>query len=149
VTPSDTFRANRLAWRFKKSGQNGDFLMAIADLDANVRDTLLRLAQLQDLEVAAVGLFRSERDWVLITSRRILWKRDEDTGTIALSALSDATIDARDLKTAGRKDRVDTLTVVTTSGDRHHLVLECGPPLSGAWNALKMAAHWNNDTHSR
>jgi hypothetical protein len=143
VNQSDDFRARRIAWRFKKSGGNGRDLRAIEDIEEPTRSILLDSAGLAQGEEAAVGMYRTSDDWLLFTSRRLVWQVGGNREEIALSAISDATIDPRDLATAGSKSRVDVITIVTSDGRRTRVPVESGSPLSGVWNALKMVAAWN------
>lgn len=143
MNSSDSFRAGRIAWRFKKSGANGGALVAAADMDVESRARLASVACVREPEELAVGLLRSESDWVLISSRRVAWTNGGDQCEVSLSAIRDATIDDSDLALAGGKDRVEVLTVVTINGERLRLALEPGAPLVGVWNALKMVAGWN------
>lgn len=143
MTKTDSFRAQRLIWRFKKSGGSGEVLKPLCEHRDEVREQLLAAVQLHPGEEPAIGLFRKGDDWVLVTSQRVLWNRHGGVGAVDLSALADATVDISALEREGGKERVQTLTLLTRGGARVQLYLEAGAPFSGAWNALKMAASWD------
>lgn len=142
MNQSDAFRANRLAWRFKKSGASGRELRVFGDLSQGTRATLIDSAGVSPPEEAAIGLYRGSGDWMLITSRRVIWEGGGNRDELALSEVADATVDPRDLARAGTKSEVDTITIVTKDGRRKRMTVESGGALSGVWNALKMAATW-------
>jgi hypothetical protein len=142
VIPDDSYRARRLAWAFDRNGTGRRMRTAHALGDEATH--LLSLADVHPPEEAAFGLLRAEHDWVLVTSRRIVWRERGDRQTIELMELADARLEIIDVRARGKAD-VDVLTVTTRSGARHRLRLEGGPPIFGAWKALSWAATWREN----
>ena len=146
MTQTAEFRCGRLAWRFRKSGADGCYAKEYENFDEPTRTKLLELAGLDPTELAAIGCYFDDQNWVLVTDQRLRWSVAGTRKTLALSEIEDATVEPRAMHLAGTKQRLTELTVVTSRGDRHHLQIEAGAPFSGFWNALKMAATWNGPT---
>ncbi len=142
VIRTDELRANRLVWRFQKSGANGEHTKVIGDLREDVRERLGILAGVRPPEIAAIGRLQSDSDWLLVTSARVVWCDDHQVQEVPLSQIADATVTADDLRTAGRAERLATITLVTRAGERRSIRIEPGHALSGVWNALKMVPNW-------
>lgn len=140
MTSEPQFRAERIAWMFKKSGVEGEFTKLFESLPEGTRDRLREQATVRPSEVPALAYVGSAGDWVLVTNERIVWRAGTVMGDLGFSDLADATVDPRDLLAARGKSSVATLTLRTVSGEAHKLALEAGPPFSGMWNALKMMA---------
>jgi hypothetical protein len=137
------FRADRLAWRFRKSGADGHHTKQFAAFDVDVQKALARLAEIAENELPAVGCYFDDENWALLTNERLIWSRGGCRTLLKLDEIDDVTVGLQALLHAGTKKELTELTVLTKEGWHHQLQLEAGPPFSGFWNAVKMVAAWN------
>jgi len=135
-----SFIADRLVWRFKKSGAEGTYSKAFQSFPEQVQESVRQGAELGEKEAPAVLYYRSDATWTLLTNARIVWREGERTRWIDLKRVADATVEGGALLQAGGKGALSTLTIVESDGTRHQLELEPGPPFSGFWNAIKAAS---------
>jgi len=135
------FVAERLVWRFKKSGAEGVASKPYAYFPDQVRDAVRLDAGLLENEVPAVLCYLSGTKWALLTTERLVWRADgAHVMAVDLSRIKDATVEAGSLLSAGSKRLMNALTIVETDGTRHQIELEPGMPFSGFWNAVKAAS---------
>jgi|SRR5690606_2336510 len=140
---SPLYRADRLAFRFRRSGLDGTFLREFRNLDEKDQARLAALAELSSDEVPAIGCYFDEHSWIVVSSDRLIWSEGGQMKHLALAEITDATILPASLAAAGTKDRVTELVVRATGNRSFAVRVEAGKPLSGIWNALKMVASWN------
>jgi hypothetical protein len=131
--------AERLIWRFKKSGGEGVFSKPFLAFSDHIRKTILLEAQVRDSEVPAILFYFDEARWTLLTNERVVWRDEAQVSSLELTSIADATVDSSALRRAGSKATLDTLTIVESTGSRHQIHVEPGPPFSGFWNAIKAA----------
>lgn len=137
------WRAEKIAWRFRRSGEDGEATRVFDAFPPDVQTRLIDLADLREGEMPAVATYRSDTEWMLVTSDRVIWPDDGVLGSMSLTEVEDATVLTRDLLAAGSKGKVEKVTVVTVDGRQVPVRVEAGRPLSGVWNAMKMVANWN------
>lgn len=131
------FVADRLVWRFKKSGGEGLFSKPFGSFPDSVQASVRKTAALDAREVPALLCYQSATRWTLLTNARIVWIDEPRIHSLRLDSVVDATMDSEALLVAGGKGTLSALTVVERGGSRHRLELEPGPPFSGFWNAIK------------
>lgn len=140
-TKSPAFRASRLAWRFQKSGGDGQATKRFSSFGEQVQSQFIGLAGVGQGEVPAIGHVGAAGEWMVITSDRIVWSDRRGQYSLALKELADATVQGDALLAARGKDHLQEIVVVTKS-KRYTIEVESGAPFIGVWNALKMAATW-------
>lgn len=143
MTTTPDYRAGRLAWRFTKSGGSGHRIQLFVSLPDESRQRLQVLLGPRQEEVPALGAYSDDANWMALTSERLVWTIAGRTQAVELDDLADATVDAPALLRG--KEQLRVLTLVLRSGARLTIELEPGPPFSGVWNALKMAAGWGDE----
>jgi hypothetical protein len=137
------FRSERLAWRFRKSGADGQYAKQFASFDEKARRDLVQLAEIREGESPVVACYFDDTMWALITNERLIWANDGRRTALKLDEIEDATVEPQSLFQGGTKQNLTELTVVAKDGQRYHVQIEAGQPFSGFWNALKMVASWN------
>lgn len=135
--------AGRIAWRFARSGADGEATRRFGHFPPEVQENLRVGAHLREAEAPAVGTHRGEDRWSLVTSDRIVSFSQGKVWEAPLADVVDATVLTANLVAARRKDAVEEVTVVLTDARQLPLDVESGTPLSGVWNALKIGAGWN------
>lgn len=139
------WRAEKIGWRFRRSGEDGESTRVFGAFPAEVQARLTDLADVGATEVPAVATFRNDTEWMLVTSDRVIWPEDGGVASMSLTEVKDATVIPRDLLAAGGKGKVEKVTVVTGDNQQVPIRVEAGRPLSGVWNAMKMVANWNRN----
>lgn len=134
------FVADRLVWRFKKSGAEGAFSKPFQSFPEEVRTRVRQDAELGENEVPAVLCHLSDAQWTLLTNSRVVWRVEARTHCVDLKRVADATVEGGSLLRAGGKHVLTALTLVETDGTRHQVEIEPGQPFSGFWNAIKAAS---------
>ncbi|MEL6345135.1 MAG: hypothetical protein AAFV53_18650 [Myxococcota bacterium] len=137
------WRAEKIGWRFRRSGQDGEATRVFDAFSPEVQTRLTGLAELRRDEVPAVATYRDESVWMLVTSDRVIWPEEGSVASMPLTEVKDATVLPRDLLAAGGKGKVEKVTLVTLNDRQVPVRVEAGRPLSGVWNAMKMVANWN------
>lgn len=140
MTNDPTFEAERLIWRFKKSGAEGVFSMAFLSFPEQVQDAVRQEAAIRDGEVPAILCYLSAAKWALLTNERVVWGVQAQVRSVELIHVADATVESTALLRAGSKQALSSLTLVDSTGTRYQIDLEPGPPFSGFWNAIKAAS---------
>ncbi len=140
MTNDPTFEAERLIWRFKKSGAEGVFSKPFLSFPEQVQDAVRQEAAIRDGEVPAILCYLSAAKWALLTNERVVWSVQAQVRSVELIHIADATVERTALLQAGSKQALRSLTVIESTGARHLIDLEPGPPFSGFWNAIKAAS---------
>ena len=138
-------RASRINRVFERNGRPGRFTQRFDDLPEATRCELQNEVQLRPNEAAILTVYVSRELWALITTDRVIWKKDGAVVNVEWGEIQDATLPAsvKDGITTARKRENDQLEIVTKSGESYLMTLESGPPLSGIWNVLKTIAAGN------
>lgn len=137
------FRSERMAWRFRKSGADGDYAKQFVSFEESVRNQLRRLAQIQHAELPAVACYFDDMNWVMITDRQLIWSSQGERTAISVDEIEDATVEPKSLVNSGTKKNLTELTILSKDGQRYQIHIEAGYPFSGFWNTIKMVASWN------
>lgn len=137
------WRAERIGWRFRRSGADGEATRVFDAFPPKVQARLTNFAGVKEGEVPAVATYLTDTDWVLVTSNRVILPGDGVLAFLSLAEVRDATLLPGDLIEAGGKGKVEKLTVVTYDDRQVPIRVEAGRPMSGMWNAMKMVANWN------
>jgi hypothetical protein len=136
MTNDSQFVADRLVWRFKKSGGEGVACKPFSAFPDHVQDSVLLDARLREDEVASILCHFSETKWTLLTTERLVWKYDRASVSSVDLARIEKTTPEKETMGRGGKLAQHVLTIVETAGARHHLELEPGRPFFGFWNAV-------------
>jgi hypothetical protein len=114
--------------------------MPFDELDLPQREFLREAASVGDDEVPVLACLLGDDSWTLLTSRRLVWRREARVDEVAFVDIADAIVKPEVVHAAGTKTGIRELAVVTRGGKEHTLVLEPGGPLAGFWNVLKTVA---------
>jgi hypothetical protein len=132
-----------MAAAFRRSGSSGRYVRLFDDLDEQQRDQLLRSARSQEDEAPVIGSIEAPDRWLLLTTRRLVWRNEADAIALSLDDLVAAQADLRTLREGGRTKRDLRELGITTTTRQHVLEIEPGPPFSGLWNLLQSIAQSN------
>jgi hypothetical protein len=142
--PISSLRPDRLVWRFRKSGASGAYTMPFDELAEDQKRIVLADTRMVAGEVPVLACVFGPGSWSVLTTRRLLSKRDGKVLDIPISDIVDATIDRGDILAARSKVDLQKLTLITGSGTTHVIQLEPGPPFFGFWNVMKTVAQVRN-----
>jgi hypothetical protein len=132
--------ANRLLRQFEKTGGRGEYCCPFQDLSEVARHSLATSARLAPDEDPVLACFFSKDRWILLTTKRLVWKEGRDQHSVASAELTTATVPSDHLLDAGGKSAMTTLSIGTVEGRTYELHLEPGRPFFGFWNVLKLVA---------
>lgn len=123
---------------FRRRGRDGLYTRLFDDLDIHQQNLLRQQLQLDYEEVPIIGSVESQDKWLLITTRRIVWRSGDKTQSLQVEAVRDVVADFRRLVATGRtKEQMKELQILATNGEQYTIEVEAGAPLMGVWNALK------------
>jgi hypothetical protein len=134
----------RLGRIFKRKGRDGRYTRLFENLNPLQREALLKETPPDPEELPVIGSAEGQEKWMLITTKRIVWRLNSKTQSLPLEAIWDVVADFPKLVTTGlKKDEMKELQILTADGRRYSFEVEKGAPLSGVWNALKNVGHRN------
>jgi len=142
------WRAQRIEWRFLRSGSEGRDTRLYANLHDAQRELLETLGGLGEDELAVIATIRDSETMSLVTTRRVLWATGGQKGQVSLAAITDATVLPGHFAAAGGEQGLESLDLVTENGVVS-VAVEPGAPLVGVRNALRMVARWNLSSSGR
>jgi hypothetical protein len=123
---------------FRRRGKNGVYCRPIDDMDFSRRSMLLAAVKLNESELPVIGSVLDEKNWMLSTTDRLVWRKDGGSNELELSAIRDVKIDLRKISLYGSKTLNDILDVVSMDGRDYQVRLEAGAALSGVWSVLSV-----------
>lgn len=120
---------------FRRKGQDGHYTRLFDKLDAAQKGSLMKKVDLEEGELPIIGSVEGVKIWFMLTTRRIVWHRKNQTQCLSneeiLSAMPDINKFARD------KHHLRELQITTKRNDQHIIEVEEGVPFYGVWNALR------------
>ncbi len=126
---------------FLRKGGEGHRTRLFDNLAAREQSTLLRAAQLEPGETAVVGHVADHSEWCMITTRRLIWKNKDGSGSVELAGIRRIVHDmVADIQN-GRwdKNQWQDLRIEDETGQVATLMLEEGRPFFAVWNLLHRA----------
>lgn len=141
MTGHNALRVTTIILRqFRRYGCAGQHTMPFDELPTAVRADLGEELQFDPEELPIVAHYRSQNDWSVLTTRRLVSRQESTVRSIAWSDFANFEVDLKAV--AHLPDPIDelgTLTVLTTDGRRIRISTDCGPPFLAFWNSLIMA----------
>ncbi len=123
---------------FQRKGSNGHYTRLFDSLDSSQRDILLTSAAFRCGELPIMANVRDRRDWLVLTTERLVWCVGDETHELAINDIRDAVADFKVLqRTNQTKLQMHQLQISTMSNQEFTINLEPGAPLSGVWSVLK------------
>jgi hypothetical protein len=83
-----SFVAERLMWRFRKSGAEGEHTRLMPNVDPALRDHIEQLARIQPGEVPVALFHTSDTRWALLTTDRLVWSSPAGQQELALPTIT-------------------------------------------------------------
>jgi hypothetical protein len=137
-----------------KGGENGKVRL-FENLSAPERADLTRRAALAPDEDLVITYFNSDAEWLLVTTRRLIWAEGVSQQSLSLLDLAAVEPDLRSAATQrsndpesanhGWKLDIGKLHVETTDGRRATLTLQPGEPFFTLCNTLRRLCRWAED----
>lgn len=128
---------------FRRRGRNGVYTRLFDDMTVDQQRALREYAELSNDELPIAGSVESPDQWLILTTRRLVWSQGESVRVIEVSKIIDTVADFRELQRLGRgKAEMQELQVKTKAG-MHAIAVEPGAPLSGMWSVLKSIGRHN------
>jgi hypothetical protein len=128
----------RLVSVFKRKGRDGRHTRLFESLDWWQRDLLSASASLEETELPVIGGVKSQENWFLITTQKVVWKQKGSMQSVPIEQISQGSMDFNSLLLSGRtKLESQELRIETLDGRHYSLEIEEGSPLIGVWNVLK------------
>lgn len=129
-------KADRLLRIFERNGHEGPQTRPFYKLPEMAQKCMLDAVNLASAELPVLASFRSDAQWILITSERVIFVADGVERSLLWSEIDDVTIDPDFMRSAGGKTALRYLIIVC-GGERVLVEIEPGPPFFGLWNVLK------------
>ncbi len=139
---------------FRLKGGGGEKTRLFADLSASTQADLTRMAGFAPEEEPAIACFGDPSEWLVVTTRRLIWRQEESRGAIDLAELDRVDRDIRsamarrlsapESTAASVKALIDRLQIRARDGRGATLTLEPGRAfvtLSGVLVSLCHRAH--------
>lgn len=122
---------------FVRKGSNGIYTRLFDDLAASQQKSLLQTANIHADELPVVGSADHDENWFLLTTKRIIWSKNQARTEMPIDEIRDVKANLLKLQRDQlAKDKMDSLEIVSVSGNILEVKLECGGPLSGVWHVL-------------
>lgn len=118
---------------FQQKGGPGEYTKLFEDFDPFTQDILVEYARLKAGEIPVIGRFRDNKDWLLITTERVLWMDKEKEWAVGIPMISSVVPTEFGLE---RKAEMSALKIKADNGFEGDLHVDTGLPFSGIWNVL-------------
>ena len=136
--------------QFHGHGRAGQHTMPFSDLPTAVRSDLTAVLRCEPGELPVIAHYRSQDDWSVLTTRRLVARQESTLPSIAWSDLEDFKVDLNPVADLpDPKEHLATLTVVTRSGEKVTIATDPGPPFLAYWNCLIMATRMAAEEENR
>lgn len=122
---------------FLKSGVEGGYTLTFDGLLPSLRTALESHCSLTDGELPVIGGYKDEREWLMITTKKIVWCFEESRFCTPLSSVVSATVDFDAMQEKRlTMDKVNEILINTSDRGVMPLKMEAGGPMCGVWNVL-------------
>jgi hypothetical protein len=122
---------------FRRKGHDGRYTREFEHLEPFQRDALLGKVTLRDGELPVFGSVENVHTWLIVSTQRIVWRRNGTTQTLAIADVRTAKADFSKMVADGiKKDQLRELQVETMDHKDRTIEVEEGGPLIGMWNVL-------------
>ncbi|SFE91604.1 hypothetical protein SAMN05518672_11240 [Chitinophaga sp. CF118] len=127
--------AGILVARFKRKGAEGEFTKIITE--QNEADYVEQLSDLEENEKGLIIYKRSNNDWVLLTSKRVISFQNDNRFAIAHADIIDVNVAFKEEhENLGSSSLFTRLALTDKEGKRHVIQLEPGRAFNGFSQAL-------------
>lgn len=122
---------------FLKSGSEGVYTKTFDGLSPFQRDSLEQNYSLEEGELPIIGGYKDQKEWLVITTAKIVWCFDGVPFCLSVSDIAFATADF-DAMVEKRltMDEVNEILIKTKGNEIVSLKMEAGGPMCGVWNVL-------------
>lgn len=136
-------RKSRLLRVFARFGGEGRQTLAFDSLPEPAREGVRRGVDAKIGGDLILVSYQDESHWLLVTSERVISKAPTEVKSLSWSEISDATVDARELRraafaTPSGKLHLRWLRLLRKDGSVLDLEVESGPSFFALWNVLKV-----------
>jgi hypothetical protein len=127
---------------FHRKGGIGSYTLPFEQFEESVQHQLILCSPLLEGEEPVIACFRDISEWVLITTKRLIWSTLGELTSIYNTEIVDVTTDLLGDARTGARTKKDLchLIIKTSMGERHTIILEPGPPFFAIWNVIKYIA---------
>lgn len=131
---------------FERKGGDGDYTRVFERLEISQQGFLLSKVTLSELEFPVIGGVRDEANWIILTTKRVVWSDDSEQIVLSIDSINDAIANFEELRLAQRtKTDLNQLQVLTMNGEKYTITVEPNKPLIGIWNVLKNVGSRNRN----
>ncbi|WP_338870669.1 hypothetical protein [Myxococcus stipitatus] len=140
-TLSAESKVRRIHRIFQRTGGNGAWTRPFDELPAMVQAQLLGQVALPEHELPALACVQTSARWILLTSERLVLRRESETLEVTWGDIEGVKLDAERANSLlalgpGGKMALSRLTLIRRGGEPVELALELGPAFFGFWNVL-------------
>jgi hypothetical protein len=129
---------------FLRRGVEGSYTATIDSMSPSRRAALESHCSLTDEELPVIGGYKDEKEWLVITTKKIAWCFDGTHYCIPVSSVVFATIDFDAMQEKRlTMDKVNEILITTKDQGVIPLRMEAGGPMCGVWNVLLHISHQN------
>jgi len=129
---------------FLKWGSEAIYTMTFDSLSPSQRAALESHCPLTDEELPVIGGYKDEKEWLVITTKKITWCFDGTRFCIPVSTVVSATVDFDAMQEKRlTMDKVNEILINTSDRGVVPLRMEAGGPMCGVWNVLLHISHQN------
>jgi hypothetical protein len=146
MTPlSARAKKDRLLRVFERTGGAGHYTRPVDSLPESAQQQIRHAARTREGEEPILASYRDERDWVLLTSDRLIVRTSTIDTTLPWSEIANATVEPAELRRAAveqseGKLHLRLLRIVRSDGGVLDIEVEPGPSFIALWNVLKTVA---------
>jgi hypothetical protein len=110
-------------------------------LDPHEQGFLLSTVTLKDPELPVVGSVKGSENWLLLTTRRLVWFTRGERRELAVDAIRGARQSLSYVRSLGPDGKRNLAELRIFTSDRQELAIEVepGPPLYAFWNVINNA----------
>lgn len=139
----------RLAHIFLKKGGEGNYTKLFENLLPFQREVIAQKSEIQISEAPIVGGYKDDKEWILLTTKKLVWQCGTSSFVLPLSEIINADVDF-DKMIANRLTMNDVREIEIEADSFNKIVLkmEAGYPLSGMWNIL-LHLSWRNNQQKK
>jgi hypothetical protein len=129
---------------FLRRGVEGNYTATFDGLSPSRRAALEAHYSLADGELPVIGGYKDEKEWLVITTKKIAWCFDGTCFCIPVSSVVWATVDFDTMQEKRlTMDKVNEILIHTNDRGIIPLRMEAGGPMCGVWNVLLHISHHN------
>ena len=150
MTSSAKDRRHVLSSIFRRNGGDGNYTRLFENLEPPKQNILLAAIELRDFELPIIGNVCDSRNWLMLTTERLVWCIDNKRNELPIGDIDDAIADLAKFQREQRtKLEWNQLQIITSGSQRYSIDLEPGASLIATWNVLKNIGTRNRNRRNR